>query len=316
VVPNIRDNGVAIQWSADVTERAHVTEIKNPTSSTNNQNYESQICHHLDQAEKCQRFDLATAVHEVSIDFWTIDDGTGMVGEIGESDDDDDDNDFDLESPNAIATTAALLSAIVPTKPLSGTTRTTGNYFACALALQQGLYPSAPLPFRTFMGAETTLHLNRNPSYRRMSVDQVAELFKIPDLQSALSNYLTNICGHHISLPFNVVEVWSKVKIQNHTYDAPHDILPAQTVNALPSSKTWPSGRADAVFINVDPDCMWPLSGMKGIVATSFILFISVHFFGFRPSSWAITTNFSRYSSKRNFASPQNQKFLVICTTI
>jgi hypothetical protein len=101
VVPNIRDNGVAIQWSADVTERAHVTEIKNPTSSTNNQNYEWQICRHLDRAEKCQRFDLATAVHEVYIDFQTIDDGTGMAGEIGESDDDDNDNDFDLDCDNS-----------------------------------------------------------------------------------------------------------------------------------------------------------------------------------------------------------------------
>lgn len=180
VVSNIRDNGVAIQWSADVTERAHVTEIKNPTSSTNNQNYESQICRHLDRAEKCRQFDLATAVHEASVDFRTIDDGTGIVGEIGESDDDDDN--LNLESPNTIATTVALLSAIVPTKPLSGTTRTTGDYFALALALRQGLYPHAPLPFRTFMGAETALHLNRDPSYRRMSVDQVAQLFNIPDL--------------------------------------------------------------------------------------------------------------------------------------
>jgi hypothetical protein len=40
VVSNIHDNGVAIQWSADVTECAHVTKIKNLMSSTNNQNYE------------------------------------------------------------------------------------------------------------------------------------------------------------------------------------------------------------------------------------------------------------------------------------
>ncbi|KAF9455638.1 hypothetical protein BDZ94DRAFT_1179584, partial [Collybia nuda] len=35
VVPNICNNGVAIQWSADITERAHVTEIKAPSKSTN-----------------------------------------------------------------------------------------------------------------------------------------------------------------------------------------------------------------------------------------------------------------------------------------
>ena len=30
VVPNIHQNGAAIQWSADATEQAHITEIKNP----------------------------------------------------------------------------------------------------------------------------------------------------------------------------------------------------------------------------------------------------------------------------------------------
>jgi hypothetical protein len=44
VVPSIQANGVAIQWSADLTEHAHITEIKNPARTTNNQNYESQIC--------------------------------------------------------------------------------------------------------------------------------------------------------------------------------------------------------------------------------------------------------------------------------
>ncbi|KJA24333.1 hypothetical protein HYPSUDRAFT_136390 [Hypholoma sublateritium FD-334 SS-4] len=44
VVPNIQQNGIAQQWSADGTERAHIEVIKNPAEFTNNQNYESQIC--------------------------------------------------------------------------------------------------------------------------------------------------------------------------------------------------------------------------------------------------------------------------------
>jgi len=47
--PSIRDNGAAIQWSADPTERCHITEIKEPSDLTNNQAYESQICRHLDR---------------------------------------------------------------------------------------------------------------------------------------------------------------------------------------------------------------------------------------------------------------------------
>ena len=68
VSSSIRANGVAIQWTADVTERCHVTEIKVPSRSSNNQEYESQICRYLDREEKCRLFDLATAVREARID--------------------------------------------------------------------------------------------------------------------------------------------------------------------------------------------------------------------------------------------------------
>ena len=54
VVPSIRANGIALQWSADGTEHAHIEVIKNPSDFSNNRNYESQICRHLDRIEKCQ----------------------------------------------------------------------------------------------------------------------------------------------------------------------------------------------------------------------------------------------------------------------
>ena len=47
VVPSIRANGIALQWSADGTERAHIEVIKDPSAFINNQNYKSQICRHL-----------------------------------------------------------------------------------------------------------------------------------------------------------------------------------------------------------------------------------------------------------------------------
>ncbi|KAF8240478.1 hypothetical protein L208DRAFT_1233242 [Tricholoma matsutake] len=53
VTSNIRENGAAIQWSADATEQCHVTEIKEPSHSSNNQEYESQICCFLDRMDKC-----------------------------------------------------------------------------------------------------------------------------------------------------------------------------------------------------------------------------------------------------------------------
>ena len=62
VVPSIHASGAPMQWSADVTEHAHVTEIKNPACAGNNQNYYAQIAHHLDCSDKCFRFDLVTGI--------------------------------------------------------------------------------------------------------------------------------------------------------------------------------------------------------------------------------------------------------------
>ncbi|KAG2071298.1 hypothetical protein BDR04DRAFT_1117707 [Suillus decipiens] len=44
--------GALIQWSTDTTEHAHISEIKDPAWHTNNNNYDPQICCHLDCQEK------------------------------------------------------------------------------------------------------------------------------------------------------------------------------------------------------------------------------------------------------------------------
>ena len=62
VIPNIRANGATIQFSADITEHAHITEIKNPAQAGNNQGYEVQICRDLDCTDKIRHFDLAAAI--------------------------------------------------------------------------------------------------------------------------------------------------------------------------------------------------------------------------------------------------------------
>ena len=126
VVSNICNNGAAIPWSADATEHAHITEIKNPASSGNNQDYESQICRYLDHAEKCQRFDLATAVRKACMDFHSNDMGFGP--DTNNSDDGDDNNPIKCPEPpgddplHMVDTTHALLSMITPMTQLAGTT--------------------------------------------------------------------------------------------------------------------------------------------------------------------------------------------------
>ncbi|KAF8546027.1 hypothetical protein OG21DRAFT_1491659 [Imleria badia] len=56
------DSGAVMQWTPDITEHSHVTEVKNPARAGNNQNYYSQIACHLDRIDKCFQFDLATLI--------------------------------------------------------------------------------------------------------------------------------------------------------------------------------------------------------------------------------------------------------------
>ena len=52
----------------DATEHAHITKIKSPTRSGNNQNYETQICRDLDRTDKLCRFDLEISIRESYMD--------------------------------------------------------------------------------------------------------------------------------------------------------------------------------------------------------------------------------------------------------
>ncbi|KAI6116476.1 hypothetical protein F5141DRAFT_1213066 [Pisolithus sp. B1] len=64
VTPSIHQAGTVIQWSANTTEHAHIKVVKDPVTTTNNQNYDSQICCTLDHDKKCHLFNTAVSLSE------------------------------------------------------------------------------------------------------------------------------------------------------------------------------------------------------------------------------------------------------------
>ena len=182
----------------------------------------------------------------------------------------------------------SLLEHIDPISRLEGTARKIINYFDKASHLQQGLGPNdTPAPFRTFAESEVAFHLNRDPSFKRSKVDDVAAKFRIPDLCSALAEYAAHVRssvdiftlgGRRANvnvdreLPFSHLEVWANFRLQSKGYHAPHELLPAQTINASPPSDSWPLGQLDPVIFNIDPQHKWPHSGITGNVS-----FIPLH---------------------------------------
>jgi hypothetical protein len=285
VVSSTQDGGVPMQWSADATERCNITEIKDPSHSTNNQNYESQICRYLDRNEKCRRFDLATTILQAQSDINSQGDGHPNFKGPGHDEYDSElfDDDEEGQTP-VIETTSDLLTSIQLAAPASRTLQRQTNYFNLADALENGQYPQSPKPYRTFVGGGTALHLTRDATMK-LSVDEAMETFALPDLRGALVDFITRlenntalaIGGRRTAnpvapLPFDDIQIWSRLQIQNKSYHAPHDVLPPQTVNASPPSNPWMFGHSDAVLINMDPSQVWPSSGLNGTICILIIL--------------------------------------------
>ena len=244
-VPSIQASGAVLQWSADVTEHAHVTEIKKPAHARNNQNYYSQIAWHLDHAEKCTRFDVATCI-------------LLLCGGVGDADEEDKDYQYEPDEETDID--------LCYTSP----TRKVINYFNIASSLSNGDFPDSPKPFRTFASSTTTINLAVKPSLR-MSIEDASDLFQIPNLRPAICEYL--YCSargeaHEVSgcrpatarcdVPATGLQIWSKIRVQQQTFHDSGMVEPPQTLVISPPSQHNASGTYDFVIVSPMADSDWP----------------------------------------------------------
>jgi len=244
VVPSITSSGAVIQWSADTTERAHITEVKVPGRSGNNQSYNPQICRWLDRSEKHRNFSLALSITNDQHPQYNQDEDDPDLLDLDLVDDTDNDQDEH-----------------VPCEPHMAQPQ---DFFTRGTSLLRNITPSTPLPLRTFHTNTTAFQLNRLPSLKKTTVDEIAIKFKIPDLRPALADYVRRARDIHSTtfklgqrraspldadLPFTHLEVWYSVRMQMQTTDAT-DITTPQRVCALPPSKEWPLGRYDTVLLS------------------------------------------------------------------
>ncbi|KAG2106248.1 uncharacterized protein F5147DRAFT_653992 [Suillus discolor] len=227
IVPSIRNTGVAMQWTADTTEHAHITEIKDPVRSSNNNNYDPQICRHLDRVDKCRRFDLAMSLVN------------GLASSGLQDDDIGDDVDFDADDDDDLPT------EFMATIKCPGHSHPITNYFAIAKILQHKEVGTVPLPLHTFVIGRMAFHLTYSPSIRSISVNNAAIKFGLPDLRLAIADFLHREATHG----------------QNHV----HTIGGARRAGptaSLPFDKIqiW----YNSVIVNNELGCLWPAHGLRG----------------------------------------------------
>jgi len=149
------------------------------------------------------------------------------------------------------------------------------NYFMIANALVRGCIPNAAKPHRTLLTTTTAFHLASKPSLR-LSVDEAAVMFKLLDLCAALAEYLCHLqnrtphlvsgvrSGQNHALPFDHLQIWYKIHVQQMQYYDRHTPDAPQTLRALSPSTSNPHGLYDAVIINADLDSDWPIQGLEG----------------------------------------------------
>jgi len=252
VVPSVIESGAVIQWSADRTEHTHITEIKVPGRSGNNQDHNPQICRWLDRSEKHRNFSLA--LH--------------LVSDTGPADTLDD------EELNG-ADDGDHLDDIQPAS-------SPPDLFAQAIQLSASISPSTPLPLRTFHSESTAFHLNRHPVIE-LTVEEIAVKFKLPDLRPALADYIRHACELRSStfkigqrrfaranaeLPFSHLRVWYSARVQVRSTDS-MDASDPRRVCAEPPSLEWPFGRYDTVLLS---DGSTPGQGLHGAASPSVLV--------------------------------------------
>ncbi|KAG2155765.1 hypothetical protein DEU56DRAFT_906934 [Suillus clintonianus] len=152
ITTSSRQVGALIQWSADATEHAHVSEIKDPARRTNNNDYDPQICRHLDRAEKLHRFAIATTLKSLPTD-------PDLREDEEDRDEDEEGEGNEEENDELMDPRTALLEEL-------NHTRTTSNYFNKLRTLGTARRDEIPQahPPRTFLAGSTAVHLNCYPT--------------------------------------------------------------------------------------------------------------------------------------------------------
>ena len=268
VATSICWSGAPIQWSADATERAHIDVIKVPSENTNNGQYGPHICRHLDRDEKGRLFDLATAIHEAGGDLESI-----LYGPAVDGDDEELDDELNIGWITELDTVTTAY----------GPSRKEVDLFETANALVKRVAAEGttgiPQPLRTFSTPWAAFNVNRKPDIPRISIDALAEIYKLPDLHLALldffSQYRESPLFHRIGgrrgshpntqLPFTNVIVWFSLRMQTYSLDG-KSVTDPRRLNAIPPCDSWSLGRYDAaLFVHkyADP-ALSPDVGLPG----------------------------------------------------
>ncbi|KAG1784969.1 uncharacterized protein HD556DRAFT_1314634 [Suillus plorans] len=99
--------------------------------------------------------------------------------------------------------------------------------------------------------ATTAFHVTVAPDRAKMSINEVQQLYVLPDFGQALSDYIAKASNGQPLASWSSghgrVKTWNKFRLQLHSVFCSRLIMPSQVVQAAPPSQTFPLGNCDAV---------------------------------------------------------------------
>ena len=240
VVYNARIMGAPFQYTSDITERCHITLVKEPYRHSNKRNFHEQCARYMDRTEKARLFQLFTTIQAS---------GTGLVNKSPAS--------------HSLLTTmvdeASQLADHYPEATWLSHVQADGVHCISGPASRPNLARNRH--HQVSDDFSTVFLVNVKPHHPSLSVREAALKFALPDFHPALGDFFTLGQAYDVRkgqrkssntcmLPFSHVDVWINLRLQQHSTQDPSILLPVTTVQALPPSDELPFGRCNTVLIN------------------------------------------------------------------
>lgn len=253
----VRLHGLLQQFSGDQTEHLHIANAKIPYRHTNRKDFAPQMCRFLDRGEKIRLFSMYLSwIKDVERGEMQAD-GSGHRPFDFEHDDDDSGVEFDewgaLDDPTVDDPTAD------DQDPQRASLRQAQFARLSTLFLRDGVRDTF-LDNSRPQNETTVFILKRKPDAIGVGVDDVANVYHLPDLRRVLNDYYygyNRSFAHSVgSLPFLSMNIWSYVRMQMRVLQDNNLVYPPQTVVAFPPDKDEgrPFGHCNFVLVKASAD--------------------------------------------------------------
>ncbi len=207
--------GSVDQFTADQTERCHITMAKIPYRATNKKEYSTQMCRFIDSEEKVNLF--ASWLKWVNNDFKNLEDESPITGAL---------------EPNGFSQYKG--------HSINGH-RTTHN---CSASIIKSLFASSDVPSTS----TTAFHVTKWVTHKAMTIEEVTTIYKLPNLSQSFATFFTS--GSYVwPTNFTEIDTWDHFRLPSYKQHDTNVVLPPQTVQALQPSLKMPYGRCNFVLV-------------------------------------------------------------------